>query len=613
MRDLDFGKKLIRKKIPLVSNSPGVYRMLDKKNQVLYVGKAKNLPNRLKSYLQDKNQPIRIERMLALTNSLEIVTTSSETEALLLEANLIKKFKPKFNVLLRDDKSFPYIFIEKNCDWPQLSKHRGKKNKNGYFFGPFASVGSANWTIKILQKVFLLRVCNDNVFKNRDRPCILYQIKKCSAPCVNYLSKNDYSKLVSDSVLFLSGKSKNIQKKLSMEMEKNSEKMNYEKAAILRDRIKALTQIQSSQNISASNLDNADVISIAQEAGKTCVQVFFYRSKQNWGNQSYFPSHDKSHDAEEVLSYFITQFYENKNVPAEILLNKKIKDLSLIKSALEKKEKKFISIKIPSKGNALKISKMAEKNAKEALTRKIFETETNSQLLNEVADKFRLDITPRIIEVYDNSHIQGTNSVGVLITFGSEGFVKKQYRRFNIKNKELKPGDDYGMLKEIFQRRFSKIIKNKKYTDVMIPDLVIIDGGKGQYSTGRKILDNYGFHDIPIIAIAKGKNRNKGDETFFHKTNSVKLNKREPLLFFLQRLRDEAHRFAISSHRIKRKKKLTKSLLDQINGIGRTRKRALLNHFGSARAIESASFDDLKKVEGIKTSVAKKIHDFFHN
>ena len=613
MRDLDFGKKLIRKKIPLVSNSPGVYRMLDKKNQVLYVGKAKNLPNRLKSYLQDKNQPIRIERMLALTNSLEIVTTSSETEALLLEANLIKKFKPKFNVLLRDDKSFPYIFIEKNCDWPQLSKHRGKKNKNGYYFGPFASVGSANWTIKILQKVFLLRVCNDNVFKNRDRPCILYQIKKCSAPCVNYLSKNDYSKLVSDSVLFLSGKSKNIQKKLSMEMEKNSEKMNYEKAAILRDRIKALTQIQSSQNISASNLDNADVISIAQEAGKTCVQVFFYRSKQNWGNQSYFPSHDKSHDAEEVLSYFITQFYENKNVPAEILLNKKIKDLSLIKSALEKKEKKFISIKIPSKGNALKISKMAEKNAKEALTRKIFETETNSQLLNEVADKFRLDITPRIIEVYDNSHIQGTNSVGVLITFGSEGFVKKQYRRFNIKNKELKPGDDYGMLKEIFQRRFSKIIKNKKYTDVMIPDLVIIDGGKGQYSTGRKILDNYGFHDIPIIAIAKGKNRNKGDETFFHKTNSVKLNKREPLLFFLQRLRDEAHRFAISSHRIKRKKKLTKSLLDQINGIGRTRKRALLNHFGSARAIESASFDDLKKVEGIKTSVAKKIHDFFHN
>ena len=613
MRDLDFGKELIRKKIPLVSNSPGVYRMLDKKNQVLYVGKAKNLPNRLKSYAVDKNLPIRTERMLALTQNLEIITTNSEAEALLLEANLIKKFKPKFNVLLRDDKSFPYIFIEKDCDWPQLSKHRGKKNKNGYYFGPFASVGSANWTIKILQKVFLLRVCNDSVFKNRDRPCILHQIKRCSAPCVNYLSKAEYSKLVSDAVAFLSGKSKSIQKKLSLEMEKSSEKMDYEKAAIHRDRIKALTQIQSSHHISSTNLDNADVISVSQEAGKSCIQVFFYRSKQNWGNQSYFPSHDQSHTAEEVLTSFITQFYENKNVPAEILLNKKINDLNLIKSALEKKEEKFISIKIAKKGNALKLSKMAEKNAKEALTRKIFESETNIKLLDQVADKFKLNISPRTIEVYDNSHIQGSNSVGALITFGSEGFIKKQYRKFNIKNKELKSGDDYGMLKEVFERRFSKIIKNKKQTDVIIPDLVVIDGGKGQYSVGRKILDEYGFHDIPIIAIAKGKNRNKGDETFIHKNNSIKLNKREPLLFFLQRLRDEAHRFAVSSHRMKRKKSLTKSLLDQINGIGRTRKRALLNYFGSARAVESASFDDLKKVEGIETSVAKKIHDFFHS
>ena len=613
MRDLEFGKELIKKKIPLVSNSPGVYRMLDKKGQVLYVGKAKNLPNRLKSYALDKNHTIRTERMLALTNNLEIVTTSSEAEALLLEANLIKKFKPKFNVLLRDDKSFPYIFIEKDCDWPQLSKHRGKKNKNGYYFGPFASAGSANWTIKILQKVFLLRVCNDSVFKNRDRPCILYQIKRCSAPCVSYLSKTEYSKLVSDAVLFLSGKSKSIQKKLSIEMEKNSEKMDYEKAATLRDRIKALTQIQSSQNISSTNLDNADVISVAQEAGKSCIQVFFYRSKQNWGNQSYFPLHDKSHAEEEVLASFITQFYENKNVPAEILLNKKIKDLNLIKTALEKKEEKLISIKIPTKGNALKLSRMAEKNAKEALTRKIFESETNNKLLNEVADKFKLDISPRIIEVYDNSHIQGSNSVGALITFGSEGFIKKQYRKFNIKNKELNAGDDYGMLKEVFQRRFSRIIKTKKHLDTIVPDLVIIDGGKGQYSVGRKILDEYGFHDIPIISIAKGKNRNKGDETFFHKNKTIKLSKREALLFFLQRLRDEAHRFAVSSHRMKRKKNLTKSLLDQINGIGKSRKRALLNYFGSARAVESASFDDLKKVEGIETSVAKKIHDFFHD
>ena len=613
MRNLDFGKELIRKKIPLVSNSPGVYRMLDKKDQVLYVGKAKNLPNRLKSYVLDRKHPIRTERMLALTNNLEIVTTSSEAEALLLEANLIKKFKPKFNILLRDDKSFPYIIIEKDCDWPQLSKHRGKKNKNGYYFGPFASAGSANWTIKILQKVFLLRICNDSVFKNRDRPCILYQIKRCSAPCVNHLSKTEYSKLVSDAILFLSGKSKNIQKKLSLEMEKSSEKMDYEKAAVLRDRIKALAQIQSSQNVSSANLDNADVISIAQEAEKSCVQVFFYRSKQNWGNQSYFPSHDKSHTAEEILASFITQFYENKNVPSEILINKKIKDLNLIKFALEKKEEKFISIKIPTKGSALKLSMMAEKNAKEALIRKIFESETNNKLLNEVADKFKLDISPRTIEVFDNSHIQGTNSVGALITFGSEGFIKKRYRKFNIKNKELNAGDDYGMLKEVFERRFSKIVKSKKQTDVVVPDLVIIDGGKGQYSVGRKMLDELGFHDIPIIAIAKGKNRNKGDETFFHKTSAIKLSKRESLLFFLQRLRDEAHRFAVSSHRMKRKKNLTKSLLDQINGIGRTRKRALLNYFGSAKAIESASFDDLKEVEGIETFVAKKIHYFFHS
>jgi len=613
MKDLDFGKDLIRKKIPLISNSPGVYRMLGKKNQVLYVGKAKNLPSRLRDYALGKNLPIRTNRMLALTNNLEIITTGSEAEALLLEANLIKKFKPKFNILLKDDKSFPYIFIEKDCDWPQLSKHRGVKNKKGHYFGPFASIGSANWTIKILQKVFLLRVCNDAVFRNRDRACILFQIKRCAAPCVNSISKEEYAKLVSNAVDFLSGKSKIIQKKLSLEMEKSSSKMDYEKAAIIRDRIKSLTQIQSSQNISSTNLNNADVISISQEASKSCVQVFFYRSKQNWGNQSFFPKHDEDHTAEEVLTSFITQFYENKNAPAEILVNKKINDINLIKTALEKKEKKLISIKIATKGNALKVSKMAEKNAKEALTRKIFESETNTKLLDQVTEKFKLNISPRIIEVYDNSHIQGAHAVGALISFGTEGFIKKRYRKFNIKNTNLNSGDDYGMLKEVLERRFAKIIQNKKQSDVIIPDLVIVDGGKGQYSISRKILDDYGFHDIPIIAIAKGKNRNQGDETFIHKNDSIKLDKREPLLFFLQRLRDEAHRFAISSHRIKRKKSLSKSLLDEINGIGRTRKRALLNYFGSARAVESASFEDLKNVDGIETSVAKKIHDFFHN
>jgi excinuclease ABC subunit C len=613
MKDLDFGKELIKKKIPLVSNSPGVYRMLGKKNQVLYVGKAKNLPNRLRNYASGKNLPIRTNRMLALTNNLEIITTSSEAEALLLEANLIKKFKPKFNILLKDDKSFPYIFIQKDCDWPLLSKHRGAKNKKGHYFGPFASIGSANWTIKILQKVFLLRVCNDSVFKNRDRACILFQIKRCAAPCVNSINKEEYARLVSDAVDFLSGRSKTIQKKLSLEMEKSSKKMDYESAAIIRDRIKALTQIQSSQNISSTNLNNADVISISQEASKSCIQVFFYRSKQNWGNQSFFPKHDEDHTVEEVLTSFVAQFYENKNAPAEILVNKKINDLNLIKTALEKKEKKLISIKIATRGNALKISKMAEKNAKEALTRRIFESETNTKLLDQVAEKFKLNISPRIIEVYDNSPSQGAHALGAFISFGTEGFIKKRYRKFNIKDSNLNSGDDYGMLKEVLERRFSKIIQNKNQADVMMPDLVIVDGGKGQYSVSRKVLDNYGFHDIPIIAVAKGKNRNQGDETFIHKANSIKLNKREPLLFFLQRLRDEAHRFAVSSHRIKRKKSLSKSLLDEINGIGRTRKRALLNYFGSARAVESASLDDLKNVDGIETSVAKKIHDFFHN
>jgi len=612
MKDLDLGKELIKKKIPLVSNSPGVYRMLGKKNQVLYVGKAKNLPKRLKDYAIGKNLTIRTNRMLSLTHNLEIITTGSEAEALLLEANLIKKFKPKFNILLKDDKSFPYIFIEKDCDWPQLSKHRGRKNKNGHYFGPFASVGSANWTIKILQKVFLLRVCNSSVFKNRDRACLLFEIKRCAAPCVNYIGKEEYGKLVNDAVAFLSGKSKLIQKKLSLDMEKCSRNLDYEKAAVVRDRIKALTQIQSSQNISSTNLNNADVISIVQEAAKSCIQVFFYRSKQNWGNQSFFPSHDDDHSAEEVLASFIAQFYENKNAPAEILINKKINNLSLIKTALEKKEKKLISIKLATKGNALKLSKMAEKNAKEALTRKIFESETNTKLLDQVAEKFKLNILPRVVEVYDNSHIQGAHSVGAFITFSSEGFVKTRYRKFNIKNTNINSGDDYGMLKEVLERRFSRIVKNKNQSDFMVPDLILVDGGKGQYSVSRKVLDEYGFHDMPIIAIAKGKDRNQGNETFIHKTSSIKLNKREPLLFFLQRLRDEAHRFAISSHRMKRKKSLSKSLLDEISGIGRTRKRALLNYFGSAKAVESASYDDLKNVDGIKTTVAKKIHDFFH-
>ena len=610
MRDLDIGKELIRKKIPLVSNSPGVYRMLDKKDQVLYVGKAKNLPNRLKSYAQNKNLPIRTERMLALTNNLEIVTTSNEVEALLLEANLIKKFKPKFNILLRDDKSFPYIFIGYKDKWPQLTKLRGKRNRDGYYFGPFASIGSANWTIKILQKIFLLRVCDDTVFKNRERPCILYQIKRCAGPCVSYINEKSYKNLVEDAVDFISGKSQRVQKNLSKEMEKASKELDYEKAAITRDKIKALTQIQSSQRINQTNLKEADVISIFKESGKTCVQIFFFRSKQNWGNQAYFPKHDSDEKINKILYSFINQFYENKSVPKLILLNSDVDDKKLLETAFSKREKKEIIIKKAKTRDEKIISELAEKNAKQALAQKILETESNSRLIDNLSDKFLLNSNISLLEVYDNSHIQGSDSVGALISFGREGFIKKRYRKFNIKSDVIK-GDDYGMMKEILKRRFLRVLKDEK-NSLSLPDLVLIDGGKGQYSVSRETLNDLGLHELPIIAIAKGKNRNAGNETFFHEGKVIKFKKNDPTLFFLQRLRDEAHRFAVSAHRIKRRKGLSKSLLDQISGIGKNRKRALLNHFGSAKLVEAASFKDLKSVEGIEEKVAKKIHDFFH-
>ena len=605
------GKDLIRKKITLISKNPGVYRMLGKKNEILYVGKAKNLPNRLKNYISEKNLPIRTERMLSQTKNIEITTTSNESEALLLEANLIKKHKPKFNILLRDDKSFPYIFIGKNEKWPQLIKHRGKKTREGHYFGPFASVGSANWTIKTLQKIFLLRVCDDSIFKKRQRPCILYQIKRCSAPCMGYVDPKSYKKLVDNSIKFISGKTRNIQKDLSKQMDAASNELDYEKAAVLRDRIKALTQIQSSQNVNATNLSEADVIAVYKESGKSCVQVFFFRSKQNWGNQSFFPKHDPDEDLSKILSSFIMQFYENKNVPKLIVLNKEISDQKLIENTLELKENKSVSIKVARKGNELKISTMAEKNAKEALTRKVYETESNRNLFEELSNNFSLKSNINLIEVYDNSHIQGSNSVGALITFGSEGFIKKRYRKFNIKSENIK-NDDYAMLKEVLFRRFSKVIKDTENT-LSLPDLVLIDGGKGHYSVARKTINELGLYDIPIIAIAKGKFRNSGNETFFFENKTFKFSRNDPILFFLQRLRDEAHRFAVSAHRDKRIKGMKKSLLDQIGGIGKIRKKTLLNHFGSARAVESASLDELKSIDGIELSIAKKIHNFFHS
>ena len=606
----NLGKEVIKKELPLIPKLPGVYRMLNLKNEILYVGKAKNLPNRLKSYITEKNHIIRTERMLSQTKRLEITTTSNESEALLLEANLIKKYKPKFNILLRDDKSFPFIFIGNEDKWPQIKRHRGKKDKKGFFFGPFASAGSANWTIKMIQKIFHLRVCDDTVFKNRERPCILYQIKRCSGPCVGYIKESDYKQDVDDAIEFVSGKSRRIQKNLSDQMEKASDELDFEKATILRDRIKALNIIQSSQRINEANLVEADVIAGYKESGKTCIQVFFYRSKQNWGNQAFFPKHDPDENLSEILNSFISQFYENKSVPSSIILSEEIKEKILIEKTLSQKESKQINISVAKKGSKLKVVTQAINNAKDSLNRKLYESQNNKGLFESVSKKFNLETNINLIEVYDNSHIQGTNSVGALIAFGDEGFLKKRYRKFNIKIKKNEQ-DDYGMMKEVLNRRFKRAIQEKE-NFLSFPDLVLIDGGKGQYSTAREVLNELGLHDLPIIAIAKGKFRNRGNETFFHNGKEYKFEKNDPTLFFLQRIRDESHRFAISAHRAKRKKGINRSLLDQIEGIGSIRKRALLNHFGSARGVESASLDEIKSVEGVEEKVAKKIYNFFH-
>ena len=606
----DIGKEVIKKDLPLIPKLPGIYRMLNSNNEILYVGKAKNLLNRLKSYVSEKNHIIRTERMLSQTKKLEITTTSNESEALLLEANLIKKHKPKFNILLRDDKSFPFIFIGNKDQWPQIKKHRGKKDKEGFYFGPFASAGSANWTIKMIQKIFHLRICDDTVFKNRERPCILYQIKRCSGPCVGYVKKDEYKKTVSDAIAFVSGKSRKIQKNLSDQMQRASDQLDFEKATILRERIKSLNIIQSSQRINEANLVEADVIAGYKESGKTCIQVFFYRSKQNWGNQSFFPKHDPDENLSNIMNSFVSQFYENKNVPSSIILSESILEKDLIEKTLSEKENKQINISVAKKGSKLKVINQAKKNAKDSLNKKLYESQNNKDLFESIAKKFDLETNISLIEVYDNSHIQGTNSVGALITYSEDGFVKKRYRKFNIKITKNNQ-NDYGMIKEVLSRRFKRAIQEKD-NYLTLPDLVLIDGGKGQYSVARETMNELGLHEIPIITIAKGKFRNSGNETFFHNKREYKFVKNDPTLFFLQRLRDESHRFAISAHRARRKRVNSKSLLDQIDGIGLIRKKALLNHFGSARAVESASLDEIKSVEGVEEKVAKKIYNYFH-
>ena len=534
MTSSETGKNIIKKEIPLIAKLPGVYKMLGEKNEVLYIGKAKNLPNRLKSYVSEKNHIIRTERMLAKTKKLEITTTSNESEALLLEANLIKKHKPRFNILLRDDKSFPFIFISNKDNWPQIKKHRGKKNKEGFFFGPFASAGSANWTIKMIQKIFQLRICDDTVFKNRERPCILYQIKRCSGPCVNFIDKEDYKKSVDDAIDFVSGKSRKIQKSLSQQMEIASDELDFEKAALLRDRIKSLNIIQSSQRVNEANLVEADVIAGYKESGKTCIQVFFYRSKQNWGNQAFFPKHDPDENLSNIINSFISQFYENKSVPGNIILSEEIKEKLLIEKTLSKKENKQVNIIVAKKGSKLKVINQAIKNAKDSLNRKLYESQNNKELFENISQKFSLNSNINLVEVYDNSHIQGTESIGALIAFGEEGFVKKRYRKFNIKIKN-NVQDDYGMMREVINRRFKRALQEKEHY-LTLPDLILIDGGKGQYSVVREAMNELGLHEIPVIAIAKGKLRNSGDETFFHNGKNFKFEKNDPTLFFLHRI-----------------------------------------------------------------------------
>ena len=606
----EIGKEVIKKELPLIPKLPGVYRMLNDKNEILYVGKAKNLPNRLKSYVSERNHIIRTERMLSQTKKLEITTTSNESEALLLEANLIKKFKPRFNILLKDDKSFPYILISDH-KFPRIERHRGAKNRKGKYYGPFASSLAVNMAIKTIQRIFLLRSCTDKQVEAGDKTCFNYFLKRCAGPCGGKIDTQDYAKLVDAADEFLSkGKSRKIQKTLSQQMENASEELDFEKAAIMRDKIKSLNIIQSSLTVSEANLTEADVIAGYKESGKTCIQVFFYRSKQNWGNQAFFPKHDPEESLPEIVNSFVAQFYENKAVPSLIILNEEIKEKKLIEKTLAKKEGKQITITSAKRGSKLKVINLAIKNAKNTLNRKLYESENNRNLLDQISEKFKLENIVSLIEVYDNSHIQGTNSVGALITYGEEGFIKKRYRKFNIKNEKILQ-DDYGMIKEVLNRRFKRAIEEKD-NYLTFPDLVLIDGGKGQYSSARETMNNLGLDEIPVIAIAKGKFRNSGNETFFHNGREFKFAKNDPSLFFLQRIRDEAHRFAISAHRARRKKGISKSLLDQIQGIGSVRKRALLNHFGSARSVESASLDEIKSVEGVEEKVAKKIYNFFH-
>ena len=694
-RPKEAGPQVIARYLKHLGTRPGVYRMIDAKGEVIYVGKARNLKARVSNYTRLGGHTNRIARMISLTTAMEFVSTATESEALLLEANLIKRFSPTFNVSMRDDKSFPYILISEEHDVPQIMKHRGARNIKGHYFGPFASAGAVNRTINMLERAFLLRSCSDAMFESRTRPCLLYQIKRCSAPCTGEITAENYRKLVDEAVRFLQGKTDAVQKQLGTLMEEASEALEFERAARYRDRLWALAHVQANQGINPKGVEEADVFAAYSQGGQTCIQVFFFRSGQNWGNRAYFPRADKSLGVEEVLEPFIAQFYDDKPVPRCVFLSHDLPERELLAEALSIKAGRKVEVLVPRRGEKAGLVGHALANAKEALGRKLAEASTQARLLGGLATTFGLDKTPERIEVYDNSHIQGTNAVGAMIVAGPEGFVKKQYRKFNIKSADLTPGDDFAMMREVLRRRFSRLAKERaataleaedacalplpeetgldtgfaeaampippaddegavppedndaadaelaadigdmpppldedeadadaeapgspedsgKSTSWGCPDLVLIDGGAGQLGAAQEVLRDLGLDDIMLVGIAKGPDRNAGREHFHMRGRSVfMLEPRDPVLYFVQRLRDEAHRFAIGTHRAKRAKSIAANPLDEIPGIGPRRRRALLKHFGSAKAISRAGVEDLQTVEGISAAMAQTIYDHF--
>ncbi|WP_114951929.1 excinuclease ABC subunit UvrC [Sphingosinicella terrae] len=612
--DLDAGIAAIRAVVKTLPVRPGVYRMLDSRGDVLYVGKARALKNRVTAYTQVPRLTKRLQRMVSQTRAMQIVTTNSEAEALLLEAQLIKRYRPPYNVLLRDDKSFPFILLREDHDFPRVQLHRGARRYKGQYYGPFASAGSVRETLNALQKLFLLRSCTDSFFSNRSRPCLLYQIRRCSAPCVGRIDEAGYEELVQDAKDFLGGRSTKVQQKLGRQMSQAAEAMDFELAAVYRDRLRALTFIQGSQAIHAEKLGDADLFALACKGGTMCIQAFFIRGGQNWGHRSFFPAHTAEVPEEEVLASFLAQFYEEVPPPRLVLLDRRLGEAALLEEALSEKAGRRVGLKAPQRGDQARMIRQAKRNAEEELDRRLAETSTQARNLREVAELFELAEPPQRIEVYDNSHVMGTNAVGAMIVAGPEGFRKNAYRKFNIRRPETAPGDDFAMMREVLSRRFARLEKeDPDRSRGEWPDLLLIDGGKGQLSSVCEVLEDAGVHDVPVVGVAKGPDRNAGREIFhLPGGREITLSPNAPVLFYLQRLRDEAHRFAIGAHRQKRAKSMATSSLDEVPGIGPGRKRALLMHFGTARSVKAAALEDLEKVPGISRATARQVYDFYH-